>query len=172
MLARDKDIARRVKCLITVATPHFGSPVANAVLKRGPLGLPNPTRLLTHYFAEDLGALKDLRVRKDDYPQDENVDGVKYFCVGCDGGPIHRSPVFALTASIGGFGDVRNDGVVSLESASLTNHREGLRTTWPVDHGGAIGWPSGVGETTSAAQHPPPDHQQRYEELLGWLLEP
>ena len=175
MLAVYPDIARRVPRLITIATPHFGSPVANAALKKGFLGFPTPAELLTAYLADYAGALADLTRRS--VLQNGPVNGFKgqpvdYVCIGCNAAATYpRSPVFVATAFVGGFGKVPNDGVVSLDSSSRTNKQADLFAVWPVDHGGAIGWPSGLPfEAAEAAASPPADHLARYVALLGPLL--
>jgi len=172
MLARHPEIARRVKRLITVATPHYGSPVANEVLRPDFFGLlTNPLQLLTGFLAHDAGALADLKVRTPSRLQDSNVAGVEYLCVGCDAGPNPQSKVFETTADIGKFGATPNDGVVGLPSSSNTNQAAGLLETWKVDHGGAVGWPSDTpAHTAMAAKSPPQDHIDRYSRLLTVLL--
>jgi hypothetical protein len=42
---------------------------------------------------------------------------------------------------------------------------------WPVDHGGAIGWPSGYGglAVLTALFKPPAKHLARYQSLLGLM---
>lgn len=168
MLATRLGIAARVKRLITIATPHGGSPVADAVLKPGWFGLPNPAKVLTRYFGSELGAVGDLTTYG--VPQDADAVGVSYQCVGCDGGPPHRSTFFDVTAGYGGFGAVRNDGVVSLASASRTRNAAQLDVVWRVDHGEAIGWPSSFQESKQALVAPPPGHIARYQALLERLL--
>lgn len=172
VLARNSQIARRVKRLITIATPHFGSPVATQILAPGPLGFPNPAKFATGFFADDIGAIADLRQRGDhDGKQDPDVTEVEYLCVGCDGGPPLASKLFSLTAHIGEFGKTRNDGVVSLDSASRQNRAEKLDIQWEVDHGAAIGWPTGnLMEAADALLKPPPDHIERYRKLLPVLV--
>lgn len=172
MLARHPEIARRVKRLITVATPHYGSPVANEVLHPSFFGsLVSPVQVLTGFFAHDAGALDDLKTRTPSSLQDPNAAGVDYLCVGCDAGPNPASLFFATTASIGRFGATPNDGVVGLASSSLTNQPSDLLEKWELDHGGAVGWPSDTpAQTALAAKNPPQDHIDRYTRLLKVLL--
>jgi len=171
VLVANAALAGRTRRLITIATPHFGSPVADAVLNPPPLGGVSPLKWLSDSFTKDAGALADLKSREE--RQDGNVEGVNYLCVGCDAGDVNpQSPVFVAAAAIGQFGQVRNDGVVSLPSASNTNRADDLFAVWPVDHGGAVGWPSGgVGyELAKAAVRPPKAHLARYRDLLPRLL--
>ncbi len=169
MLALHPEIARRVKRLITVATPHYGSPVADALLQPGIFGLANPLRLLIGLFAHDAGALNDLTTRGQ--LQDAGVAGVDYRCVGCDAGPSPASFLFSRTALLGNFGSAPNDGVVGLASSSKTDDPATLLERWDVDHGGAVGWPSGsADELKQAARNPPQPHLDRYGALLAPLL--
>jgi len=167
-LAKGSPLAKRVRRLITIATPHYGSPVANAVLDNSGFLL-NPAEWLNRYFAGHIGALKDLQLRRELH--DESVDGVEYLCIGCDSEEVKWSPVFAVTEAIGEFGKQVNDGVVSLKSASKDIDGE-LFEKWSVDHGGAIGWPSGglVWQIANAAARPPKEHLERYEDLLDRLI--
>jgi len=169
MLALQPEIARRVGRLITIATPHYGSPVANAVLQPGFFGLPNPIQLLSGTFVHDAGALDDLTTRG--RLQDVDVTGVDYRCVGCDAGPSPSSFIFSQTALVGNFGGAPNDGVVGLASSSKTTDPATLLERWDVDHGGAIGWPTAsVDELKQAAKNPPQPHLDRYGGLLATLL--
>lgn len=169
MLALHPEIARRVRRLITVATPHFGSPVADAVLRPGFFGLPNPLVLLSGLFAHDAGALSDLTTRGG--LQDADVPGVDYGCVGCDAGVNPGSFLFSQAALVGRFGAAPNDGVVGLASSSKTNDPATLLDRWDGDHGDAVGWPSGsADELKQAARNPPHAHLVRYGRLLATLL--
>lgn len=171
ILATNAQLAGRVRRLVTVATPHFGSPVADAVLNPPPLVRVSPLAWFFAFFEEDAGALSDLRSRS--ALQDPNVTGTEYLCIGCDASHLQpQSPVFVAAAAIGQFGHVANDGVVSLPSSSNTNDPSGLLAVWPVDHGGAIGWPSGgLGhELVRAAANAPPAHLDRYRALLPRLV--
>ena len=172
LLARHPDLARRVKRLITIATPHFGSPVADAVLRPGFVGLPSPPQPLSQFFAHDAGALADLATRT--ALQDPDVPGIDYLGVGCDATTADDpSPLFAVTAGLGGFGATPNDGVVALTSASRSGDPDWawLFQHWLVDHGEAVGWPSSSPQALlDAASQPPGDHLYRYRRLLDFLL--
>jgi hypothetical protein len=171
LLGANAALASRVRRLVTVATPHYGSPVADAVLHPHFPGLPLLTPSLGQLFANDTGALADLQTRA--HLQDADVPGVDYLCVGCDMAATQpRSLVFALTSSLGAFHAASNDGVVSLDSAARSNGAASLFQTWPVDHGGAVGWPSGglITQAAHAALQPPADHIARYTVLLAVLV--
>jgi triacylglycerol lipase len=160
----------RFRRLITVATPHFGSPVATTALAPPVFLSFSPLKWVLDLFANDTGALADLQSRGT--LQDQDVGGVEYLCIGCDGPPGVPSALFSATALVGGLSGVPNDGVVSLASASKTNNASDLWARWPVDHGGAIGWPSGgTGhELAASAITPPGEHISRYEKLLPRLV--
>ena len=101
MLQNNRKIAKRVPRLITVATPHYGSPVADAVLNPLFPWLPSPIQGLTSLFSGDAGALADLQTRPTLHAADD--PHVDYLCVGCDMAETNpRSPVFALTSALGG----------------------------------------------------------------------
>jgi triacylglycerol lipase len=170
MLTDNPEIAQRVRRLITVGTPHFGSPVADYLLQPSFLGLPNPLQLLTGIFVHDAGALNDLKTRAALY--DNRVPNVDYLCVGCDASKsTPRSQFFKEAGHRGGFGAIPNDGVVSLASSSDTHDKASLHAVWPVDHGEAVGWPSGdVLDTKNAVGRPPQDHLDRYAQLLKVLV--
>ncbi|MFG6490580.1 lipase family alpha/beta hydrolase [Roseateles sp. BYS78W] len=172
MLARHPEIARRVRRLITVATPHYGSPVADEVLHPGFfLDALNPLNLLSGIFAHDAGALRDLTLHDDLQDEDDRANNIDYRCVGCDAGADPDSFFFSSTAIVGDFEGEPNDGVVGIASSSKTNDPATLLERWDVDHGGAVGWPSGSAEELKrAVEKPPQDHIDRYTRLLGVLL--
>ncbi|NML15550.1 esterase/lipase family protein [Azohydromonas caseinilytica] len=186
------EVGRRIKKLITIATPHFGTPVANAVLDRVPAKIyeciPGP---LLEYFNKDGGALNDLRVRQSLH--DPNCPWVDYMEVACVaprsrlGSVLADFPIgsllpehlagsllFGLTRALGDLSESSksNDGLVTLESARCPP-REPIEE-WLVDHGGAIGWPSnlfGV-STVRAVFSPSADHLARYRALAERLEQP
>ena len=171
MLQASPGLSARVRRLITVATPHYGSPVADAVSHPLFPGLPLLAPSLQRLFANDAGALADLRTRAT--LEADDVKNVDYLCVGCNmATTTPKSQVFALTSALGGFDPSPNDGVVGLDSASRSNAAAQLFDVWPVDHGGAIGWPSGglITQAGLAALAPPADHIARYTTLLARLI--
>jgi pimeloyl-ACP methyl ester carboxylesterase len=171
LIATSEKLKDRFKRLINIATPHFGSPVADVVLNP-PLMLGiSPVQRLINFFANDEGGLKDLQTRN--VLQDEDVAGVEYLCIGCDSTTsFPHSPLFAATWLAGQQVGVLNDGMISLTSASKTNNASDLWDIWPVDHGGAIGWPTGGAgkELMLAMNSPPQAHLDRYEKLLASLI--
>lgn len=171
VIATSQKLKGIFKRLITIATPHFGSPVADVVLNPPAfLGI-SPVQWLVDFFAEDAGALNDLQTRQ--VLQDQDAKDVEYLCIGCDSAATSpHSTLFAAIWLASGKLNIRNDGVVSLESASRTNDAADLWRVWTLDHGGAIGWPTGgVGqEFLAATKSPPQDHLDRYKQLLPDLI--
>jgi triacylglycerol lipase len=168
VIAQYPEIERRVRRLVTIATPHYGSPVADAVLdQRHPLR-PHLPGWLLEILGANAGALEDLTTRT--ALQDADKPGIEYLSIGCNRGVmILPSPLFTLTRKIGLLTLERNDGVVTLASAAGPRQ---LFDTWPVDHGGAIGWPTdllGFG-TVAAALSGPQAHIKRYMDLLPRLV--
>ncbi len=168
-VARSPKLASRVATIAAIATPHLGSPVADAVLNpRHPLR-PHIPGWLLRAFGPRAGALADLQTRT--ALHDPDVEGIRYYEVGCDASQLSSaSPLFALTQAIGKLSSNGNDGVVTLSSAQTPDRA--LLQTWPVDHCGAIGWPSGLLflQTFAATLTPPGEHIKRYKELLELLL--
>lgn len=171
VIATSTRLQGRFRRLITVATPHFGSPVASTLLAPPALLAFSPLKWILSRFAADTGALLDLESRT--ALQDKSAAGVDYLCIGCDASLVASpSALFTASALLGGLGGVANDGVVSLASASHLNDPAMLLARWPVDHGGAIGWPTdntGI-VLAQAVTAPPPDHLARYRALLAHLV--
>lgn len=157
-------IGQRVKTLITISTPHLGSPVANA------LGLPRFMQSwVVSFFKRFAPAVEDLQIRTS--LQNADRPSVNYITIACDRSLAGSgSPLFALTRYIGGLPRKESDGLVAFASASPAQNLPNL--VWPVDHGGAIGWPTGYGflALLLAVVKPPADHLARYEKLLDWLV--
>ena len=169
VVARSHTLAERVRVIVAIATPHFGSPVADAVLDPShPLRSAVPTWLLAS-LGRHGGAIEDLKVRG--APHDPDVAGISYFEIGCDTASLpSTSPLFDLAKALGNLSPGGNDGVVALSSAKAPGRD--LAAIWPVDHLGAIGWPSGSFgiQAISAAFSPPSLHLRRYADLLTVVL--
>ncbi len=161
VINRHRAAGSRIKHLITIATPHLGSPVADAVLdKTHALRAAIPFWWIDA-LGENTGALPDLATRT--VMQDPDCEGVRYMEVVCKpaGQSWKTSPFFELSRAIGNFAG-ENDGVVARSSACC--QRRAPIAEWPVDHGGAIGWPTdlfGLG-TLAAAIAAPAGHIERY----------
>jgi triacylglycerol lipase len=162
VLAENQAIRAKTKCLITIATPLFGSPVATAIT--GDLSV--FPRALRKAIKALIPAFIDLEVRKK--VRDVNCGDVEYVEIACKiPKRIRASKLFAALRLIGHLTDP-NDGVVPYHSAF---QGEAPTEVWEVDHGEAIGWPSHVlGLTTvTAAFNPPSGHLERYLGLIQYF---
>jgi triacylglycerol lipase len=172
-LAHVRDFADRVATLVTIGTPHRGSPVADALVSgTGPI-LAHIPAFLIRQLERNAGALHDLTTEAGSRFDDSTPDsrGVRYVDIAGDaskGG--HELFLFQLAAVIGRFtGGAINDGVVARSSAVRAGH-ESL-ADWPVDHAGEVGWsfdtPLPV-EFELPLVSPPP-HFARYDAIVAAL---
>jgi len=138
------DVGKRVATLVTIGTPHGGSPVANAF--DDPL---DPLRARIPHFImkqlqENAGAVHDLTTDScEQFNRDTpDVDGVRYLEIAGDA-PQDGSELllYDLAATIGKINGP-NDGVVTVESAQRPGRQ--LFATWPMDHAGEIGWSKAI----------------------------
>jgi len=138
------DVGKRVATLVTIGTPHAGSPVANAF--DDPL---NPLRahipaFIMKQLQENAGAVHDLTADscKQFNIDTPDVDGVRYLEIAGDA-PQDGSELllYDLAAQIGKIKGP-NDGVVTVESAQRPGRE--LFATWPIDHAGEIGWSKAI----------------------------
>jgi len=163
VIHRDPSVGKRIKNLVTIATPHFGSPVADAVLKGESSNIfAHIPRWLLATLMNHAGAMSDLTTRQE--LQDPDCDGVTYMEVTCarkEEGWLEASPLFGLARAIGELCGP-NDGMVPCKSACHASRKP--IEEWCADHGEAIGWPSRyAGLAGMAAAWSPPDHHlQRY----------
>jgi triacylglycerol lipase len=140
-ITKRSDLVSRVATLVTIGTPHRGSPVADAVAnKTGPL-LDRIPELLRRNLESNTEALKDLTTPVcsafDDATPD--VSSVRYINVAgvvANGGS--ELLLFQLASAIGSITGEPNDGVVTKKSALRPNNQH--LDDWPVDHAGEIGW--------------------------------
>lgn len=164
-LAHDPALAERIKTLVTIGTPHRGSPVADAIANPAdPIFAHIPTFLL-QWLKMNTGGLHDLTtqvaINFDETTPD--VDGVRYIDVAGDasqGG--HELFLFQLAAIIGRFKNEINDGVVTRSSALREGHEH--LNNWPVDHAGEVGW-----SFDSIISFLPQPHLARFDELVDTL---
>ena len=183
-IANRSDVAQRVATLVTIGTPHQGSPVADAIEKQtGPLfeAIPGPFRQHLQDFAKkNAGALHDLTTEGGQQFDRDTPDakGVRYIEVAGDATKGKESILFTLAAKIGSITNEINDGVVTKSSALRADHQH--LDDWPVDHGGEIGW--GLDSPAplefklwlsklpilSGLSHLPP-HLARYEAIIAML---
>jgi triacylglycerol lipase len=135
-------LSPRVKTLVTIGTPHHGSPVADAIQAGRIPALPLPAEAIVLELRINQAALHDLTttVAKAFDLATPDVDGVHYVHVAGDTSlpDAHCSVAFRAIQDL--FRMPRhNDGVVTVDSATRggTRHAD---LTLPVDHAGEIGW--------------------------------
>lgn len=171
-IANVPGLAGRIATLVTIGTPHRGSPVADAVVARtGPL-FPHIPVFLLQQLERSAGGLNDLTtevgIRFDESTPDDG--GVRYIEVAGDaslGG--HELFLFQLAAIIGQLTGEANDGVVARSSALREGHEH--LDDWPADHAGEIGWSfaSPIPEEIEVPFLPPPPHFARYDAIVAML---
>ena len=124
------DMAQRVAALVTITTPHHGSPYADWCVRN--LGQRLGGLWLMGLFGIDVGGILDLttehcRQFNETIP---DVPGVRYFSVSAARDRNHVPP-FARHAHRKVYeieGD--NDGLVSVQSSTWATHMG----VWPADH--------------------------------------
>ena len=129
MIARLR-MADRVAALITLSTPHRGSPYADWCMKN--LGKRMGGLKLIKLLHLDLQAIRDLTTEECAKFNDRTPDSprVKYFSIS-GARPWHRmAPIFLHSQKIIADAEGPNDGMVSVQSATWGQHLE----TWPCDH--------------------------------------
>jgi triacylglycerol lipase len=120
----------RVAALVTISTPHRGSPYADWCVKH--LGERLGGLKLIRFLGLDMRAIADLRTEQCARFNDEVPDspGVKYFSISA-ARPMRLVPPFLfISHKVITDAEGRNDGLVSVRSAKWGHHLE----TWPADH--------------------------------------
>lgn len=137
-LFNDTYLAEHTKSLVTLGTPHKGSPVADAIA----FGVP-ATRIiynsLVDVFAESVAGLTDLtsKIGRDfDRKIKSNPDIHHFSIVGSN----RNRGSSLLFQGIGSIIYSSNDGVVPYSSAMKANDGWRFLGQWPVDHAGLIGY--------------------------------
>lgn len=123
-------MAQRVAALVTVCTPHHGSPYADWCATH--LGKRLGGFALANFLGIDIGSLLDLTTRNCAAFNEQVPDaaGVRYFSISA-ARPAHRVPLFALHAyNVVRAAEGENDSLVSVRSAQWGEHL----ATWPADH--------------------------------------
>ncbi|CAN5444456.1 hypothetical protein BH09PLA1_BH09PLA1_16290 [soil metagenome] len=124
----------RVSALVTVCTPHRGSPYADWCIKN--LGRRMGGLKLVKLLGLDVRAIADLTTEKCAAFNEKyrDVPGVKYLSISASR-PWHRVPPFLMPSfKIVHEAEGANDGLVSVSSAAWGEHLE----TWSADHWHAI----------------------------------
>lgn len=131
VIATDDAIGRRVRRLITVCTPHLGSPVADAVDDAANPLYDAIRDSLRAVLRAEAGAIDDLRTRSK--PHNADRPDVDYVCIGADATHLlPPSPFSVLAAKMHALTGEINDGVVT--AASAAGERQLVTSLWPVDH--------------------------------------
>lgn len=173
-LARVDGFAERVATLVTIGTPHRGSPVADAIARRTGSLLPYIPGFVLQKLRENAGALRDLTTEAGIRFDEETPDapGVRYINIAGDASRGSRKLLFwPLAEKIRGQSGEINDGMVTRGSALRAGHEH--FEDWPVDHAGEVGW-SWDSPLPVMAGLPflrPAAHLRRYEAIVE-ALEP
>jgi triacylglycerol lipase len=123
-------MAHRVAALVTVCTPHRGSPYADWAMRN--IGDRLGGRRLVTLLDLDVNALNDLTVGRcaEFNRETPDVAGVRYYSIS-GARPWHRVPPFYYHShKIINDAEGENDGLVSVASAKWGEHLG----TWAVDH--------------------------------------
>jgi triacylglycerol lipase len=123
-------MADRVRALITLCTPHRGSPYADWSLRH--LGQRLGGLQLMNFLGLDVQGISDLTTEsmRRFNEQVPDAPGVKYYSISA-ARPWHRVPAFALHSyKIIYDAEGDNDSLVSVQSAQWGRHLG----TWPADH--------------------------------------
>lgn len=140
--------ADRVRALVTIATPHHGSPVADAFMGLIPQAVDGASDLLETFgwSLESTGEMTTPYLAQTFNPQNPDVPGVAYwsfsgraapFGLGRGNGWLH-APLLGGWTLMDGLG-LTNDGAVPERSA----HWGAFQGTIPGDHLGEVGQPLG-----------------------------
>jgi triacylglycerol lipase len=138
-------MADRALSLTTIATPHHGSPIANAVVKATEPGL---TQLLGS-LGVDVKATLDLTTEACEQRNREVLDeaGVAYFSIAGQFVPPKKFLIFGKSKGVLGptydliaKTENNNDGVVSVWSATMGRPAWTHLDTWNVNHFREINW--------------------------------
>jgi triacylglycerol lipase len=168
-LAHVPHVKDRVATLVTIGTPHKGSPVADAVAARsGPLFARCPA-LVLEQLRRNTAALHDLTTSAVAHFNSvtPDVPGVRYMAVAGDAAKSgHELLLFQLAAALGHITNEINDGMVTRTSA----HRDGYEplADWPTDHAGEIGWTLPFVPAFDVPLFSPP-HFARYDDIVARL---
>ena len=133
MLAR-LDVAKYVDALITISTPHRGSPYADWCVEH--IGKRLRAFDVMRRLDWDVEAVLDLTTERCARFNEtiRDVPGVRYFSIST-ARPMRQLPAWAFPSwLIVHKAEGPNDGLVSVTSANWAEHLE----TWPVDHWHAV----------------------------------
>jgi triacylglycerol lipase len=164
-------VRHHVAALVTIGTPHLGSPVADQIERGDPAALMRFPMLFELQINQ--AALHDLTtgVATQADAQMTDVDGIHYIHVAGD----MRAHGSRLFRDIAEFFDLpeANDGVVAVQSASTRCGTLRETIIWPADHAGLLGWNFDRLQPVGPERFPNPladrSHLARYDDLVAHL---
>jgi triacylglycerol lipase len=171
----NKNVAAKIASLTTIATPHWGSPVADLLtadndldrIKRDLLVSTGPFGDLVKDVDLNAGGIQDLtsksaKLFNQTYRDDPHVNYFSYAGSGRVGGLRTCALLLPTYALISASGDSNNDGLVSVESATWGQRID----VWAGDHADEIGHnlDQGLIAPTSAF-----NHLEKYEIIVNML---
>ncbi len=129
-MLKQLNMAKHVRALLTISTPHRGSPFADWCVENLGRRL-RAIDLINHLGLDMEGILDATTERCRQFNADvQDVPGLPYFSISASQ-PWRKMPAFSLVAwRIISKIDGPNDGLVSVKSARWGNHL----ATWQVDH--------------------------------------
>lgn len=148
--------------LVTIGTPHLGSPIANLIAEE--IDFTNIVyKTLLKLLGDSVGGLKDLTEEFGEHFDQvtPNREGVRYFSIAGKAGKNSSMFFRALGATIAGV----DDGAVPYKSAYKSGNGWTALADWPVDHVGEIGW---FDFFTPKSEFE--NHLQRYRELVDFIV--
>jgi triacylglycerol lipase len=168
-LAHVPHVKDRVATLVTIGTPHKGSPVADAISARSGMLFTLCPTLVAEQLRMNTAGLHDLTTSAVAHfnAVTPDVPGVRYMAVAGDAARSGRGLLlFQLAAVLGDLTNEVNDGVVTRASA-LRDGYEPL-ADWPTDHAGEIGWTFPLVPAFDVPLFSPP-HFARYVDIVDRL---
>lgn len=163
-------VAGHVATLVTIGTPHLGSPVADAIQSGKAPALHAPIRAELQLNQAALHDLTTAVATKADAAM-ADVPGIQYLHVAGDMTQegAHASFAMRSIAALAGLNEA-NDGVVTEKSATTRCGKEQPAIIWPTDHAGEIGWNLNTLQPVRMIGLPNPladrSHLLRYEDLV------
>lgn len=169
-LAHVPGVRDRVATLVTIGTPHQGSPVADAIVARSGVLFMQCPMLITEQLRMNTAGLHDLTTSAAEHfnATTPDIQGIKYIAVAGDAAKSkHELLLFQLAAALGHKTNEINDGVVTRISAL----RDGYQPLddWPTDHAGEVGWTFPPIPAVDLPLIQPPPHFARYDDIVSRL---
>ena len=167
------DVAQRVKSLVTIGTPYFGSPIADLISPSHTLHSIAGIEPVILRELESSVALHDLGTDAGAGFIGKNPDqmNVRYHHIAGVGRPVsifglhlfHTCAAFAGTFAIMAAHRLVNDGMVPMNSAC---RGEEPWEVWQVDHADEVGW-----DLDNPLDPPSDEHLARYRRVVHRLRE-